>query len=103
LPTTIGDVIGLAKCQRLDGPCQLAGHAEVPSDTVDRPRPQADARQAVILKVNPSISFVAAFEDAIMRSGTQKHVINHGTRIIILRRPKNGCRASIDQSLNLLP
>ena len=101
LPAAVGDVIGPAQGQRLDRLGRLAGHAEIAADAVDRPRPQADAGQAVVLEVDAGVALVAALEVAVMRGRRQRHVVGQRARRIVLRRPEHGGGAGVDQPLHL--
>jgi len=53
----------------------LAGRPEVAADAVDRPGPQADAGQLVVLVVDAGIGFVAALEDAVVSARCQQHIV----------------------------
>jgi hypothetical protein len=67
LPTPVTDVIPPTQTDRFDGFGRLAGHPEVATDTVDRPWPQADARNPMILKVDAGIPFIATLEYTVVR------------------------------------
>ena len=101
LHAAVADVIRPADGQRLDRLGRLAGHAEVAADAVDRPRPQADARQAVVLEVDAGVALVAALEVAVMRGRRQLHVVGQRPGRVVLRRPEHGGGAGVDQPLHL--
>src|SRR5207244_8916031 len=97
----VGDVVRPAERQRLDRLGRFAGHAEVAADAVDRPGPQADARQAEVLEVDASVPFVAAFEAAVVRRRRERDVVRERTDRIGSRWAEYRGGARVDKPLDL--
>src|SRR5438132_689543 len=96
----ITDVVRQAQCECLDGLGRLAGHAKVAAYAIDGPWPQADARQAMILKIDACIAFVAAFEDAVVRRRRKGHVVRDGASAVPLGRAEHRRGAGVNQALH---
>src|SRR5436190_4686716 len=68
-PPAEADPVGLAAHGRIDRERRAGGEALVAARPVDRERAQADARDAVVLPVDPRRPLVGELVDAVVRAG----------------------------------
>lgn len=90
LESAVADVVGPARGGGLDRTRGFAGHAEITPHAVNGPGPQADAGDAMIEEVDPSIELVGDLEGSIMGDGAEQGVIRDGSGVIRRLRAVHG-------------